>query len=91
VNGWPHFNTGGGPQRETLPERQTITGNTDENAAIETAAGPRGPRPPLALPSVKPRPVFPAPRLLHYQAEVQAEGQRVLPKIDPGNRYTVAM
>jgi hypothetical protein len=50
VDNWLHFNTGGGPQRETLPERQTIEGNTDENAAIEAAAGPRGPAPAARAP-----------------------------------------
>jgi hypothetical protein len=115
VDNWLHFNTGGGPQRETLPERQTIAGNTDEHAAVEAAAGPRGQRPPLAPPSAKPAPTFPASKLLYHlplnnaqsmapatlhgnstfvEGAMKFDGQTnwlTLPKIDPGNRYTLAM
>lgn len=115
VDNWLHFNTGGGPQRETLPERQTIEGNTDEETTIEAAAGPRGGRPPLAPPAVKPAPAFAKPNLLYHlpldnaqtvgpatlqgsplfaEGAISLDGQDdrlTLPKIDPGNRYTIAM
>jgi hypothetical protein len=114
VDNWLHFNTGGGADRETLPERQTIEGNTDENATIEAAAGPRQ-QLPLAPPAIKATPKFPTPKLLYHlpldkqnalgpatphgalafaNGALTFNGQDVrltLPKVDPGNRYSVAM